>query len=123
MADREKQKRFNQGGDDLCGLLAQHMDGKVDSWTLFGVHPLQTRRGCPAFGRLKSLQYRLRRDRNPLPPCAIQTECSPSEGDTNYRFPDSVIPEPYFAKEIKRLHHRSMPWKIARYLYDRMGLK
>src|SRR5207244_3613632 len=120
----EKQRRFNQGGDDLGRLLAQHMEGKVDSWDTVWAYT-HSKHDAFALLSVASKVYNIGFDGTGIHcrHAPHRQNALPSEGDTNYRFPDFVIPEPYFAKQIQRLHHRSIPRKIAKYLYDRMGSK
>ncbi len=124
MADREKQKRFNQGGDDLCGLLARHMEGKVDSWDTVWAYTHSKHDGV-ALLSVDSKVYNIGFDGTGIHcrRAPFKQNALPSGGDSNYRFPDSVIPEPYFARQIQRLQHRSIPRNFARYLLDRMGLR
>ena len=34
MSDKQWQKRFNRGGDDLTGMLGLQMEGKINSWAI-----------------------------------------------------------------------------------------
>jgi hypothetical protein len=124
IADRARQRRFNQGGDDLSWSLALQMDGKIDSWDTIWAYT-HSKHDAVALLSVFSKAYNIGFDgtgihcrRAPFKQNALS-----SEGGNNYRFPDSVIPEPYFAKEIQRLHHRSIPRKFARYLLDKLGLR
>jgi hypothetical protein len=123
MADREKQKRFNRGGDDLSWLLAQHMEGRVDSWDTVWAYT-HSKHDAVALLSVISRAYNIGFDGTGIHcrRAPFKQNALPSEGNTEYRFPEVSIPEPYFAKEIQRLHHRSIPRKFARYLYGRMGL-
>lgn len=123
IADREKQKRFNRGGDDLSWLLARHMSGKVDSWDTVWAYT-HSRHDALALLSVVSRAYNIGFDgtgvhcrRAPFQ----QTAFAPG-GNSDYRFPDSLNPVPYFTAEIQRLHHRSLARKFARRLYDRIGL-
>jgi hypothetical protein len=124
MADREKQKRFNRGGNDLSWLLSRHMEGKIDSWDTVWAYT-HSKHGAVALLPVSSKVYNIGFDgtgihcrRAPYTQHAL-----PAKDGAGYRFPDSVLPEPHFAAQIKRVHHRSIPRKFARYLYDRMGLR
>lgn len=123
IADREKQKRFNRGGDDLSWLLARHMEGKIDSWDTVWAYT-HSRHDAFALLSVVSRAYNIGFDgtgvhcrRAPF----RQTAFAPG-GNSDYRFPDSLNPDPCFAAEIQRLHHRSLARKFARRLYDRIGL-
>jgi hypothetical protein len=124
MADRKKQERFNQGGDDLSGLLARHVEGKVDSWDTVWAYT-HSKHDAVALLSVDSKVYNIGFDGTGIHcrRAPFKQNALPSGGDTNYRFPDSLIPEPCFAKQIQRLQHRSIPRKFARYLCDRMGLR
>jgi len=123
MADREKQKRFNWGGDDLSWLLARHVEGKIDSWDTVWAYT-HSKHDAVALLPVISKVYNIGFDGTGIHcrRAPFKQNALPAEGGTNYRFPDSVIPETYFAKQIQRLHHRSIPRKFARYLSDRMRL-
>jgi hypothetical protein len=124
MADREKQKRFNLGGDDLTWSLALQMEGKIDSWDTIWAYT-HSKYDAVALLSVVSRAYNIGFDgtgihcrRAPFKQNALSLE-----GDNNFRFPDSAIPEPHFAQKIQRLHHRSTLRKLARLVYDKMGLK
>jgi hypothetical protein len=123
MADHEKQKRFNRGGDDLSWSLARHMGGKIDSWDTVWAYNHSKHDAfalLPVISRVYNIGFDgsgIHCRRAPF----LQNNL-PSENCCNYRFPDSVIPEPHFAKEFRRLHHRSISRKLARYLVDLTGL-
>jgi Glycosyl transferase family 2 len=123
-ADREKQRRFNRGGDDLSWFLAQHIESRVDSWDTVWAYT-HSKHDAVALLPVSSKVYNIGFDgtgihcrRAPFKQNALATE-----GGTKCRFPESIIPEPYYAKQIQRLHHRSISRKFARYLYDKIGLR
>jgi glycosyl transferase family 2 len=122
-ADRERQRRFNRGGDDLSWLLTRHMDGKIDSWdTVFAY--THSKHDAVALLSVISRVHNIGFDGSGIHcrRAPFKQNDLPSECNSNYRFPISVDPDPYFANEIQRLQHRSVPRRFARYLYDRMGL-
>jgi hypothetical protein len=123
VADHGRQKRFNRGGNDLSWLLARHMAGRIDSWDTVWAYT-HSKHEAVALLPVVSKAYNIGFDGT-----GIHCQRAPFKQSvlhlgtgSDYHLPDSVSPDPYFAAEIRRLHHRSVPRKIARYLYDRMGL-
>jgi hypothetical protein len=121
MADGEQQRRFNQGGNDLSWSLARHMQGKIDSWDTIWAY---THSKHDAFALLPvvSRTYNIGFDGTGIHcrRAPFKQNALPSEGNSKYRFPDSVIPESYFAKEIRLFHQRSIPKRFARYILDKI---
>jgi hypothetical protein len=116
-ADRQKQKRFDRGGDDLSWLLERHMCGKIDSWDTIWAY---THSKYEAFALLPviSRAYNIGFDgtgihcrRVPFKQNALSSELG-----TAYRFPDATIPELYFAQEIRRFLRPSMARRMVRFL-------
>lgn len=123
-ANRQQQERFNRGGDDLSWLLGRHMTGKIDSWDTVWAYTHSKYDGVallPIASKTRNMGFdgsgihcrRTSFKQNPL---------SLGNG-THYRFPDSVTPDPYLVAEIRRLQHRSMGRRLARRLYDGLGLE
>jgi len=123
VADRERQKRFNRGGNDCSWLLGRHMSGSVDSWdTVFAYthSKYEAVALLPAVSKSLNIGFDgsgTHRSRTHFAQTALR-----SEADRDYRFPERVIPDPYFAEHISRLRHRSIPRRVARYFYDMIGL-
>ena len=123
-ADRGKQKRFNRGGDDLAWSLGLQMEGKIDSWDTIWAYT-HSKHDAVAVLSVISRAYNIGFDgtgihcrRAPFKQSALSFE-----GGNNYRFPESVIPEPDVAKKIQRLHHRSSASKLARLILEKVGLR
>jgi hypothetical protein len=116
MANREKQKRFNRGGDDLSWLLALHMEGKIDSWDTIWAYT-HSKHNALALLSVVSRAYNIGFDGTGIHCRRVpfKQNALPLEGGTGYRFPDSVIPEPYFAQEIRRLLRPSMVRRLLRF--------
>jgi hypothetical protein len=117
----QKQKQFNLGGDDLSWLLTLHMEGKIDSWDTVWAYT-HCKHGGLALIPVASKAYNIGLD-------GSGTHCkrAPFEqnilepGDASeYRFPNSVIVDPYFVAEIRRFHHPSMARRFVRFV-KRLG--
>src|SRR5207245_9375699 len=105
IADREKQKRFNRGGDDLSCLLVRHMEGKIDSWDTVWAYT-HSKHDAVALLPVSSRVFNIGLD-------GSGTHCKraafnqhvPAPGtNSGFRFPDSVNVQPYFVAEVKRFH-------------------
>jgi len=122
VANRERQRRFNRGGNDLTWLLGQHMAGKIDSWDTVWAYT-HSKHNAVALLPVRSKAYNIGFDGSGVH-CRRtffgQTALSPA-AVSEYRFPDSGAPDAYFAARIQRLRHRSLPKRVVRYLYDKMG--
>jgi hypothetical protein len=126
MASRDRQRRFNRGGNDLSDMLARHVAGKVD-WGAWDTVYAYTHSKYDALALLPvtSKTYNIGMDgsgvhcrrasqkQNTLHP-AVSRE---------YLFPDSIEPDPHFSAEIARLRHRPLSRKLVRMLLDRVGVK
>lgn len=124
MADREKQKRFNRGGDDLSWLLARHMEGKIDSWDTVWAYT-HSKHDAVALLPVCSKAYNIGFDGTGVHcrKASYRQTSLTSAKRSGYHFPGFVDPDPYFASEIQRLYHRSLARKLARHVYDRIGLR
>lgn len=121
IADREQQKRFNQGGDDLTRMLALQMAGRIDSWSIrwdythFKHNALAV---LPVCSRVYNIGFdasgvHCRRARFRQSPLKNRTRCE-------YRFPEAVEADPHFTTEIQRLHRISFARMLGHYFKDRM---
>jgi glycosyltransferase involved in cell wall biosynthesis len=122
-SDKVQQRSFNRGGEDLSRMLALQMAGKIDSWAIRWAYAHFTHNAA-ALLPVVSRVYNIGLDGSGVHcrRALYRQHALPPEGDTNYRFLDSVIPQFCFSREIRRRHHRSLARKLARYLFDRMGL-
>jgi hypothetical protein len=116
MADRAKQRRFNQGGDDLSWLLALQMEGKIDSWDTIWAYT-HSKHDALALLPVSSKAYNIGLDgsgthckRAPFKQHVLAPGTS-----SEYRFPDSVNIHPYFVAEIQRFHRPSMVRRLVRF--------
>lgn len=116
MADREKQKRFNRGGDDLSWMLSRHMRGRIDSWdTVFAY--THSKHDTVALLAVRSKVYNIGMDGSGThcKRAVFKQKVLASGTSSEYLFPDSVIPEPSFAKEIQRIQHPTMARRLVRF--------
>jgi len=124
MADREKQKRFNRGGDDLSWLLERHMEGKIDSWDTVWAYT-HSQHDAVTLLPVSSKTYNIGFDGTGIhckraPFVQIQLGYGSA---SNFRFPDRVEFYAHFVAEIQRVCHRSLARRAARYLFDILGLR
>ncbi len=121
--DKVRQRSFNRGGEDLSRMLALQMAGKIDSWAVRWAYT-HFIHNSTALLPVVSRVYNIGLDGSGVHcrRALYRQHALPPEGDTNYRFPDSVILQFHFSKEIQRRHHRSTARKLATYLHDTMGL-
>ena len=121
--NRELQKRFNRGGNDLTWLLGRHIEGRIDSWDTVWAYT-HSRNDAVALLSVQPRAYNIGFDgtgvhcrRIPFRQAGLVSTLN-----SEYLFPDSVVPDAHLAAAVQRLHHRSLPRQFARYLYDRVNL-
>ncbi len=124
IANREHQKRFNRGGNDLTWMLARHMAGKLDDcWDVIWAYT-HSKHDAAALLPVVSKAYNLGFDGSGIH-CRrahfVQTPLN-SRSDTDYCFPDSVEFDPRFVAEIQRVCHRSVARRAATHLLAKLGL-
>jgi O-antigen/teichoic acid export membrane protein len=124
IASRERQQRFNLGGDDLAPMLARHMAGKIDSWDTVWAYA-HSKHGAAALLPVVSKTYNVGLDgsgihcrRAPF----VQTPLR-SESSSEYSFPDSVEFDPRLVAEIQRVCHRSLARRSVRFFSDKLGIR
>jgi hypothetical protein len=125
IANRERQKRFNRGGDDLTGMLALHIAGKnLGGWDAVWAYT-HSKHDAAALLPVASKAYNVGLDgsgtncrRAPF----TQSDLT-SASDRDYRFPHSVEFDPHLVAEIQRVCHRSFVRRSAKYLLYKLGLK
>jgi len=122
--DRNQQRMFNRGGEDLSGILALQMAGCVDSWSIRWDYTHFKRNALallPVVSRVNNIGFdgsgvhcrHAGAGQSPLP-----MECK-----TDYRFPKTIEADLFFAAEIQRLHRLSPLRKLARYFKQKSGLR
>ena len=116
MADREKQKRFNRGGDDLSWLLTLQMEGKIDSWDTIWAYA-HSKHDALALLPVSSKTYNIGLDGTGThcKRAAFEQHVLEPGTSSDYRFPDSVNVHSYFVAEIQRFHRPSMARRFVRF--------
>ena len=124
IANREQQKRFDRGGNDLTLMLGRHMAGKIDSWDTVWAYT-HSKQDALAVLPVVSKSYNVGFDgsgvhcrRSPFDQAPLT-----SRAIMSYRFPETVVLEPYFVSEIQRIRHQSRARRFARSFCDRLGLR
>jgi hypothetical protein len=127
IGDREKQKRFNLGGDDLTWLLVRTAAGKAEgTWDVVWAYT-HSKHDAVAMRAVVSKVYNTgfdgsgthsRSRRAPFRQAALN-----SRNSSDYRFPDSVKLDPYFVAEVQRMNHWPLTKKVARFVFDKIGLE
>lgn len=119
-ADSKGKKLFNRGGDDLARMLKMQMAGQIDSWAIRWAYT-HFRCGGLALLSTSARVYNIGLDGSGVhsgPGSVRQSELRVT-GNAQYRFPDSVEPDPYLTAEIHRMCRSPLPRKFARYLLDK----
>jgi len=120
-SDRKRLGKFRRGGGDLPRMLAKQMAGHLDSWAIRWAYA-HTMHDAVALMPAESRVYHIGYDgsgtncRNlPLPQGPLASEKSTA----TYRFPDSFLPEPSFAQQMRKMHPGSFAGRLKKYV----GLK
>jgi len=114
--DREKQKKFDLGGDDLSWLLKLHMRGDIDSWDTVWAYT-HFKHDALALLPVESKAYNIGLDGSGVHCKHVSMEQSSigHGSDSEYRFPDSADVHSHFAAEIKRYHRPSVARRLVRF--------
>jgi hypothetical protein len=117
IADPERQKRFNRGGDDLSRLLVSQMAGKIDSWDTVWAYT-HSKHSALALLPVASKAYNIGLDGSGThcKGAAFEQRALAPGTNSGYRFPDSLHADPYFAAEIQRIHRHSTIRRLRRFL-------
>jgi hypothetical protein len=120
--DKDQQRLFNRGGEDLSSILALQMVGRIDSWSIRWDYT-HFKRGAlallPVVSRVRNIGFDgsgVHCRRAGLKQPVLSTECK-----TEYRFPGLLEADRFFVAEIQRLHRRSPARKIVQYLKQKIG--
>ncbi len=114
MASREKRGLFNRGGDDLTGMLALQMAGKLDSWAIRWAYAHYKNDSLALFPATSKV-YNIGFDGSGVH-CRRQTmkQSDLSNGiGTEYRFPPEVQANHGFSLEIQKLHRPSLSRRLV----------
>jgi glycosyltransferase involved in cell wall biosynthesis len=121
-ADKNQQRQFNRGGEDLSHILDLQMAGQLDSWSIRWDYT-HFKRDALAVLPVVSRVSNTGSDGSGVH-CRHATLEQPvlsSAGQTDYRFPHIVEADRFFVGEIQRLHRRSAARKLMQYLKSKMG--
>lgn len=114
--DKNQQRLFKRGGDDLMRMLTMQMSGEIDSWAVRWSYAHFKSNGVAVLPTASKV-YNIGLDGSGAH-CyynsARQTALVPGN-DRIYRFPDSSEPDPYFVAEVQRKCRRSLPRRLADY--------
>ena len=125
IANRERQKQFNRGGNDLSEMLARHVAGKLGgSWDIVWAYTHFKHDGA-ALLPVASRVYNVGLDGSGIHcnrPSFVQASLARGS-DSDYRFPNPVEFDPHFVSEIQRVCHRSAARRAAAYLFDKLELR
>jgi hypothetical protein len=120
-ANKNQQRLFNRGGEDLSRMLAFQMAGKIDSWAIRWAYAHFTQ---GAFALLsaaaKVLNIGLDRSGVHCSPWSARQSNLVFGSDSEYRFPESAEIDPCVVDQIERACSVSLPRKAARYILDRL---
>jgi hypothetical protein len=124
VASRDRQVRFNRGGNDLSDMLARHVAGKIDSWDVVYAYT-HSKHDAVALLPVASKVYNIGMDgsgihcrRASLKQNPLQSSCKDV-----FQFPDSSELHPHFVAETQRRLHRSLSRRLIRMVLDRVGAK
>lgn len=115
--DKQRQREFNRGGEDLFHMLALQVNAKIDSWAIRwayshfhgdGLALLSTRPLVIHIGSDAEATHSRRKSFRQLP---LTTTYK-----SNLRFPDSATLDSAFVAELQRLLRPSLARKLVRYL-------
>jgi len=117
--DRRRLEKFRRGGGDLPRMLAKQMAGQLDSWAIRWAYA-HAMHDAVALMPTQSRVYHIGYDgsgtncRNlPLP----QGELASGKASTPYKFPDSLLPKPSFARQLREMHPGSFVGRLRKYVF------
>jgi hypothetical protein len=124
-SDRRRQQRFDLGGNDLTWMLTQRMAGRIrGTWDVVWAYT-HSKHDAVALRAVASKVYNTGFDgsgthcrRAPFQQIDLA-----APGTSAYRFPEQTIIDPYFAAMVRQVNHRSLPKRLARYVFDQLGLE
>jgi hypothetical protein len=123
-SDKQIQRMFNRGGEDLSRMLAWQMSGKIDSWAIRWAYAHFKHDAVTVLPMVsKVLNIGMDGSGVHTRQGAAKQSALVSARNTEYRFPDSLVPNPRIVAEIQRMSHISSPRKIAQYLRDKLRRK
>ena len=123
-ADREQQRRFNRGGDDLSGMLAMQMHGKSNSWAVRWAYT-HFKHDALALLSFQPRVFHIGSDRSATHSRWSFFKQLPLTGEhkSEFHFPDNVGLEKSFVLELQKSFRPSLARKLVRYLlHGRLSL-
>jgi hypothetical protein len=127
IVNREQQERLSLGGDDLTWMLTRRVTAKVKApWDVVWAYT-HSKYNAVAICAVVSKVYNTgfdgsgthsRSRRAPFRQMVFS-----SRSNSGYRFPDAVKLDPYFAAEVQRINHWPLSKKVARFIFDKIGLE
>jgi hypothetical protein len=118
--DSRQQHLFNRGGEDLSRFLELQMTGKVDSWAIRWAYT-HFKQNAVAVLPIASKVYNIGFDGSGVH-CSFRSapQTALAHGkNSEYRFPNSTEPDPYFIAEVQRMCRRSLPRKLANFVHTK----
>lgn len=122
-ADKERQRQFNRGGEDLSDMLSLQMEGKIDSWAIRWAYT-HFKKDALALLSLRPLVYHFGFDSAATHSRRKSFRQSPltREHRSMFRHPVELRLEEDFVLELQRSLRPSLARKIVRrMLHLRMG--
>lgn len=122
--DRERQRLFNRGGEDLAYMLALQMHGKINSWAIRWAYA-HFKQDALALLSLRPRVFHIGADgaatnqrRNTFKQLPLT-----AERKSEFRYPDAAMLEEPFVRALQRSLCPSLAKKLARYfLHGRISL-
>jgi hypothetical protein len=116
-SDKEMQRLFNRGGEDLSCMLASQMAGDLDSWAIRWAYA-HWKHDAYAVLPTQSRIFNIGLDGSGVHCRSGSARQSPLklEGEYEIRFPLNVDSDPRFAEQIYRAHHVSLARRYAHLL-------
>jgi glycosyltransferase involved in cell wall biosynthesis len=115
--DKDQQRRFNRGGEDLSGMLALQMAGRIDSWAIRWAYS-HFKQDALALLSTRPRIYHFGSDGSGTNTRRGSLRQSPltSERKSEFHFPSQVEIEPDLAAELHRLLRPSIARQFVRWL-------
>jgi hypothetical protein len=122
--DKEQQRQFSRGGDDLSSMLALQMHGKIDSWAIRWAYT-HFKQDALALLSLRSLVYHFGSDGAATHSRRESLRQSPLTGEhkSEFHFPEKTGLEEDFVLALQKSLRPSLARKLVRYfLHGRISL-
>jgi Glycosyl transferase family 2 len=123
-SDKQLQRLFNRGGDDLSDMLSLQMHGKIDSWAIRWAYA-HFKQDALALLSLRSRVFHIGYDATATHSRRRAFKQPPLTGErkSEFLYPDSVRLEERFVLELQRSLRPSLARKVVRrILHGHLGL-